>query len=208
MRGNSISFSNRFDSYGYYPSHQNIVEFKNRKAFVTFNIYDNVKAFYFNDNKRIDSIYDIHSYPYINDYYDDYNGVNSAGIYNDNLFFAFESNRHGDSGSDIWANVRKINNVNFNHEYFFPKAYNDVLYDNYPNPFNSKTKINYEILTPHKVKLTVYDILGREVKVLVDEEQEKGIYEVVFDADNLASGVYLLRLEAFDTVVKKIMLLK
>lgn len=201
------SFNKRYEFYGYNGMYQNIVEFKNKKAFVTFNCYNEVKALYFNDSKHIDSVYDIHSYPYIDIYYD-FNGVNSADIYNDKLVFAFESNQYGNTSADIWANVRSINKINFNDEYYFPKAYKDVLYDNYPNPFNSKTKINYEILTPHKVKLTVFDILGREVKVLVDAEQEKGIYEVVFDAGNLASGVYLLRLEAFDTVVKKIMLLK
>jgi len=63
-------------------------------------------------------------------------------------------------------------------------------------------------LSFHKVKLAVYDILGNEVRVLVNENQEKGLYEVEFDAIGLASGVYFYKLEAFNTSVKKMLLLK
>ncbi|MGA9291033.1 MAG: T9SS type A sorting domain-containing protein, partial [Ignavibacteriaceae bacterium] len=72
----------------------------------------------------------------------------------------------------------------------------------------SITRITYTIAAYHKVKLTVYDILGREVRILVDKYQEKGNYEVDFDASGLASGVYFYRLEAFDTIVRKMILLK
>jgi hypothetical protein len=208
LNDNRTSFNTRYEFYGYNGMYQNIAEFKNKKAVITFNCYNDVKALYFNDNKRIDSVYDIHSYPYINIYSDDFNGVNSADIYNDKLLFAFESNQHGNSSSDIWANVKSLNTINFNDEYFFPKVYSDYLYNNFPNPFNSKTKIAYELLAYHKVKLSVYDILGREVSVIVDENQEKGIYEKEFDSSNLASGVYFLRLDAFNTTVKKMMILK
>lgn len=99
------------------------------------------------------------------------------------------------------------------------------LEQNYPNPFNPTTTIRYSIpnnlgtiqnLPLQNVKLTIYDILGREVTTLVNEAQKSGNYEVTFDASNLASGVYLYRLQSttssnsgkdfFDT--KKMILLK
>ncbi|MBV6418876.1 MAG: hypothetical protein DAHOPDDO_00086 [Ignavibacteriaceae bacterium] len=76
-----------------------------------------------------------------------------------------------------------------------------TLYQNYPNPFNPTTTIKYDIpasLNPSKgetlVNLAIYDILGRRVKVLVNEIQQAGRYEVQFDASNLSSGVYIYQL--------------
>jgi uncharacterized protein (DUF1501 family) len=77
------------------------------------------------------------------------------------------------------------------------------LDQNYPNPFNPSTTIGYavsragqEALGTSRVKLSVYDVMGREVAVLVNEQMLPGNYTVRFDAGNLASGVYLYRLEA------------
>lgn len=68
------------------------------------------------------------------------------------------------------------------------------LSQNYPNPFNPTTVIRYELPASGDVRLSVYDILGREVRMLVNEKQAAGSYEVKFDASGLASGVYLYRL--------------
>ncbi len=82
------------------------------------------------------------------------------------------------------------------------------LSQNYPNPFNPSTKINYEIPNDSKVKLVVYDILGREVIKLVNNEFKKtGRYVVDFDGTNLASGVYFYRIEAGNFVQSKKMVL-
>jgi mannose/cellobiose epimerase-like protein (N-acyl-D-glucosamine 2-epimerase family) len=77
------------------------------------------------------------------------------------------------------------------------------LMQNYPNPFNPSTKIRYHIpasLNPSKggtlISLKVFDILGREVAKLVEEEQSEGIYEVEFNAGNLSSGIYVYQLNA------------
>jgi Secretion system C-terminal sorting domain len=70
------------------------------------------------------------------------------------------------------------------------------LSQNYPNPFNPETIINYELRIMNEVKLIVYDVLGREVKILVDKTQQAGKYKVTFDAANLASGVYYYKLKA------------
>ncbi len=71
-----------------------------------------------------------------------------------------------------------------------------ALFQNYPNPFNPTTVVSYQLSVASNVKLVVYDILGREVAVLVNERKSAGSYEVTFDAGGLASGVYFYRLTA------------
>jgi hypothetical protein len=66
------------------------------------------------------------------------------------------------------------------------------LYQNYPNPFNPTTTIEFDIPERTNVKLTIYDILGREVETLIDKELEPGRYKLNFTATNLPSGVYFL----------------
>jgi hypothetical protein len=201
-------YDNTFYSYSSEPTQLNIVNFENQKVFITYNSMFEVFGFYANDNRRKTEFYKLHTYDNISPYYNEYNGTNSTDIFEDKLIFTYESSINGGTGYDIWSNVRRIENVNFNKEIYFHPANSDYLYPNYPNPFNPKTKIAYELLAYHKVKLAVYDVLGREVKVLVNENQEKGLYEVEFDATGLASGIYFLRLEAFDTTVRKMILVR
>jgi len=83
------------------------------------------------------------------------------------------------------------------------------LLQNYPNPFNPSTSIKYNIPKQSFVKLTVYDILGREITTLVNGMKKPGPYEVTFDGTGYASGVYIYKIEAGDfTDVKKMVLLK
>ncbi len=83
------------------------------------------------------------------------------------------------------------------------------LFQNYPNPFNPATTINYQIPEDGMVILKIYDILGKEIKTLINEEKTTGMYEVNFDASDLASGVYVYRIQVNDYVsVKKMMLVK
>ena len=70
-----------------------------------------------------------------------------------------------------------------------------VLCQNYPNPFNPSTTIKYELPKSSEVRLSMYDVLGREVSVLVNEKRDAGVHEVKFDGANLASGVYFYRLQ-------------
>jgi hypothetical protein len=70
-----------------------------------------------------------------------------------------------------------------------------VLQQNYPNPFNPSTTIKFELPGASHVTMSVYDMVGREVSVLVNETSEAGIHEVKFDGSNLASGVYVYRLQ-------------
>ncbi len=69
------------------------------------------------------------------------------------------------------------------------------LYQNYPNPFNPETKIAFDLAKPSTVKLIVYDIVGNEVAVLLNNQSfPAGNFEFTFDASNLASGVYIYKL--------------
>jgi len=70
------------------------------------------------------------------------------------------------------------------------------LYQNYPNPLNSRTVIKYQIPQSGYVELTLYDVLGREAKVLVREFQEKGLHQATLNAGNLSSGLYFYKIVA------------
>jgi len=109
-----------------------------------------------------------------------------------------------------------ISNVNNNHP--FGKKQNETavevineyaLSNNYPNPFNPVTIINYQLPKSGSVSLKIFDILGNEVRILVNEQKEMGKYTVQFDASSLASGMYVYQLRANDyTSTKKMLLLK
>jgi hypothetical protein len=71
-----------------------------------------------------------------------------------------------------------------------------ILFQNYPNPFNPSTTLNYELSVLSFVDLRVFDLLGREVAVLVDRRQEPGQYAVTFNAGGLPSGMYLYSLRS------------
>ncbi len=98
-------------------------------------------------------------------------------------------------------------------------SYNEIVYDgtklpetydlsqNFPNPFNPATTINYQMPENGFVTLKIYDILGKEVATLVNEQKNQGRYSVNFDASRLASGVYIYQLRVNDYVSSKKMLL-
>lgn len=88
-----------------------------------------------------------------------------------------------------------------------PSEFN--LAQNYPNPFNPATSIQYQVSSNSQVLLKVYDLLGREVATLVNEQKPVGIYEVRFDATGLSSGVYYYKITAGDySETKKMVLLR
>lgn len=84
-----------------------------------------------------------------------------------------------------------------------------ALFQNYPNPFNQSSIINYQLTLTSRVSLTIYDIVGRNLTVLVDEWQSAGNYSVRFDAAGLSSGIYFYRLAAGNlSLTKKLIVLK
>jgi hypothetical protein len=105
----------------------------------------------------------------------------------------------------VYAGVKKISSR-------VPDGFK--LYDNYPNPFNPTTKIRIDIPNNVKsqtsnVKLVIYDILGREIDVLVDEVLKSGTYEVEWNAEKYTSGIYFYRLTTDGySVTKKMVLIK
>ena len=76
-----------------------------------------------------------------------------------------------------------------------------LLGQNYPNPFNPSTTIQYQLANGGRVQLNVFDVRGRLIQTLVDEERPAGTHEVNWDAARLASGTYLYRLQVNDRVV-------
>jgi hypothetical protein len=106
---------------------------------------------------------------------------------------------------DIALTVTPVGLTQNNNE--IPKSF--ALLQNYPNPFNPVTKIRFDISKPGAVKLTVFDIRGKQTAVLVNDVHIPGKYEIEFNAENFSSGVYFYKLEASDFVdVKKMLLVK
>jgi hypothetical protein len=102
--------------------------------------------------------------------------------------------------TNIPTDVNDVNGI-------VPKDY--LLKQNYPNPFNPSTKISFNISAGSFVALKVYDVLGNEVAVLVNEDKPAGSYEVDFNASGLSSGIYLYKLQSGNFAeIKKMMLLK
>ena len=86
-----------------------------------------------------------------------------------------------------------------------PQEY--ALQQNYPNPFNPQTRIAFNLKKAEDVKLSVFNLLGQEVSVLVQQKMIAGSHEVTFDASNLATGVYVYRIETPSFAQTKKMLL-
>lgn len=100
------------------------------------------------------------------------------------------------------AIINGIKNTNVNPNVF-------ALAQNYPNPFNPTTNISYSVKNNGKVRLSVYDVLGREVAVVVNQVQTAGPHTVTFSGNGLSSGMYFYKLEAGNKVLtKKMVLLK
>ena len=93
------------------------------------------------------------------------------------------------------------------NDYGIPKMFS--LYQNYPNPFNPSTNIKFDIPKSSFVQLTIYDVLGKEIAKLVNEELKPGSYQYEFDGSEHASGIYFYKIESGNfTQTKKMIMLK
>ncbi|MEO8513497.1 MAG: T9SS type A sorting domain-containing protein [Ignavibacteria bacterium] len=114
------------------------------------------------------------------------------------------------NGTNIWASEGCNGQISIGIEntgYEIPTAYS--LNQNYPNPFNPVTNIKFSIPNSGNVKLTVFDITGREVETLINENLNAGIYKVDWNASNYSSGVYFYKLESENfTDTRKMMMIK
>ncbi|MCW8848578.1 MAG: T9SS type A sorting domain-containing protein [Melioribacteraceae bacterium] len=102
--------------------------------------------------------------------------------------------------------ISEITDIKDNANTLIPISFK--LDQNYPNPFNPNTTINYQIKDDGYVSLKIYDLLGREVAVIIDKNVKAGFYSNVFDAGDLSSGVYFYRLKTnkFNEIKKMILL--
>ncbi|GAB6283405.1 MAG: hypothetical protein STSR0008_21710 [Ignavibacterium sp.] len=128
----------------------------------------------------------------------------SEGTFNGKIIFYSNSPFSPDTIliSGIGKNVVDVkDNINIPNEF--------ALSQNYPNPFNPSTKINYQLPVDSYVSLKIYDVLGKEVITLLNEQQSAGFYQKEFNAKGLSSGMYFYKLEAGNFVqVRKMILLK
>ena len=127
--------------------------------------------------------------------------------------FKFDVNRNApiNKKDTIDFTISNLDGIMMTKQFIFsytgPKEFK--LEQNFPNPFNPTTTIQYQLPQDAKVTLKVYDILGSEVATLVNEEQEAGYKEVKFNAINIASGMYVYRLQAGEYVsIKKMLMIK
>jgi hypothetical protein len=127
--------------------------------------------------------------------------VNALAVSGTNLFA-------GTGGGGVWR--RPLSEMVTSVEGFstdLPKGFS--LDQNYPNPFNPTTKIRFSVGTYGYTSLRVFDLLGREVSTLVNEEMNPGTYSVTWDATGMPSGVYFYRLSAGAVnETKKLLLLR
>ena len=127
---------------------------------------------------------------------------------NGTLYFAARSYNFDpdyiDTGYELWKLTYEPTGIKIKSS-----ALNFKLHQNYPNPFNSSSIITFSIPRKEMVTLKIYDILGREVKILLNEEKAAGNYKVEFDASELSSGTYFYRLISGNyTDTKKFIVLK
>jgi PKD repeat protein len=105
---------------------------------------------------------------------------------------------------DNWMNYIPVGVENENTSEIISEFH---LYQNYPNPFNPSTRITYSIPNSSLVTLKIYDVLGKEIEVLVDEYQSANTYSVIFNANELSTGIYFYKLQAGEYLTTKKMIL-
>src|SRR4030095_8048485 len=143
-------------------------------------------------------------------------GLNTQQL-NGNWILSIRDTASGDSGTlKAWCVTIKYDCITGSGNQNTTIPENFLLSQNYPNPFNPSTKINFELPATANVNLTIYDITGKEISVLVNGIIQAGRHEAAFDGSNLASGVYFYKIEAVETSkaqkmfteVKKMVLIK
>jgi len=139
----------------------------------------------------------------------------SDGNLDGNLIFDSIHLTYNDNGTSpnigtiYFDDLRVVKSVpaDINDEPTIPNNY--TLYQNYPNPFNPVTTIKYNILKNTNVKINIFDLAGKKVTTLINENQNSGIHSIQFDGNNFASGIYYYQLLTPEySEVKKMVLIK
>lgn len=120
-----------------------------------------------------------------------------AAIGNGQIAVHFEAtaSRNGNVVSDIFIKEGILVTTGISQSHSIAE-YGYKLYDNFPNPFNPQTSISFYLPSGENVILKVFDILGNEIEILVDEFKQPGIHSVIFNAKDFSSGVYFYSIEA------------
>ena len=130
-------------------------------------------------------------------FYTDQNGIFGWAVGNEGTVLRYKS---------------RITNINTENDEAIPEHYS--LFQNYPNPFNPETTIKYEIPNKSDITLKIYNLLGQEVKTLINESKKAGYHQIIWDGRNnngvkVGSGIYIYRIQAGDFVkTKKMVLIK
>jgi len=135
---------------------------------------------------------------------------------NDRIYTTWYASYPLEKGYNIWANILDFNDPSttiLEDNTFNPKSF--TLHQNFPNPFNPNTTIEYELAKPSQVELTIFNNLGQKVKTLIQKQQSAGSHKLTWDGKNQAgqpvpSGIYFYRLKTEEGIMasKKMVLLK
>ncbi|HVO74928.1 MAG TPA: T9SS type A sorting domain-containing protein [Ignavibacteriaceae bacterium] len=130
-------------------------------------------------------------------------------VNDDKVYFTWSSAKRAAYGFDIFGSIFNLNTITSvdGATALVPKEF--YIYQNYPNPFNPLTKIKFDVPGFSHVSIKIYDILGREIYSLLDQDKSPGAYFIDFNGNNFASGVYFYKITAANyTAVKKMILIK
>lgn len=176
--------------------------FPYRKLYRRYNVNNDDSLYYQNDTLFI------HYRPKTTNYNDSYFSIDYVIEKNHGLeYYSKHYSYHGTGFVESYqkTGAALISSISKNKE--FPTE--NILNQNYPNPFNPSTTISYSLPKVGFVQLKVYDLLGREVAILVNKEQVKGNYKINFDASHLTSGIYFYKLQTGNFIeTKKLILLR
>jgi hypothetical protein len=127
----------------------------------------------------------------------------------DTIVYKIYGNGGYREGGLLGPNYVKLTGLPTDIEFVYTTPSEFLLSQNYPNPFNPLTSIQYQFPEKEFVTIRVFDVLGKEVATLVNEEKPAGTYEVIFNASDYSGGVYFYRIQAGNFVeIKKMMLMK
>jgi hypothetical protein len=136
----------------------------------------------------------------------------SRNVYVDNNVeqgqtYTYRIKAYKDSAESDYSNEASLVLLGIKEEKEIPIEY--AISQNYPNPFNPTTKIKFALPKTALTKIIIFDLLGREIRILVNKEVEAGYHEINIDANNLVSGIYYYRIQSGDFVhAKKMILMK
>lgn len=199
-----------FNVYNANLQNSRILNSKNKKSLFTIRSENEIIGYFIDNNRNVVKIFKLHTFenPSLTFGYE-YKSYDTK-MYIDKLFVTYTANKINNKGYDIWAKVFNTEELDFSYippGTIIPENY-DVLYGNFPNPVNGITKIAFKLFKPHRVKITLYDILGNRTGIVFDEFLDKGYQEASIDVTNLSSGVYIYKIEANNKMINKFVVLK